>query len=200
MLDSLSADGRLGATVIELSRYRIQGGTGRGYDTAPTLFVNFDGVLHVGRASMDEEGVVSLNTGRSLFEFAPLLIELLKPYPSVELVLTTSWLMTLSPENVIALMPHELARRVVGTTHHVRPRLSDVLNGTHRGFVIKYYALSNHLWHWLAVDETVGVRLEDSGAVFKEHFVLADSVQGLSGEHVQRLIAEWLECATTNSY
>jgi hypothetical protein len=54
----------------------------------PTLFLDFDGTLHVGHAVVDVDGQVSLESGRQLFEYAPLLVELLAPYPDVEIVLT----------------------------------------------------------------------------------------------------------------
>ncbi|MGF6858503.1 hypothetical protein [Paraburkholderia sp. CI3] len=49
-------------------------------NTTPTLFVDFDGTLHVGHAYIDEQDRVTLDTGRTLLEFAPLLVELLAPY------------------------------------------------------------------------------------------------------------------------
>jgi hypothetical protein len=158
------------------------------------LFVDFDGTLHIGRASMSEDGTISLDTGRPLFEFAPLLIELLKPYASVQLVLTTSWLMTLPPEDVVALMPHELALRVVGTTRRIKPRLSDVLNGTHRAYVINCCAQIMKLQHWLAIDEDAfgASRLEGTHDQFAEHFLSADPALGLSDEHARGRIEDWL--------
>lgn len=96
----------------------------------PTLFVDFDGTLHVGRALIDERGAITLDSGRPLLEFAPLLVELLEPYPSVEIVLTTSWLQKLPTDEVISYLPQALARRVVDTTRDIKARLSYVLNGS----------------------------------------------------------------------
>ncbi len=143
---------------------------------------------------MDEHRVITLDTGRPLFEFAPLLIELLKPYPSVRLVLTTSWLMTLTQEEVVALMPSELGRRVVGTTQFVPSRLSYILNGTDRTYVIWKYACGKRLKHWLAVDDAVYGADEfgrKRGEV-DEHFLLLNPLRGLSDDAALQRIAEWL--------
>lgn len=83
----------------------------------PTLFLSFDGTLHVGHALLDtSSGEVTLDSGREPFEYVPLLAEMLKPYPEVEIVLTTGWLRTLSLDKVLSYLPHELAHRVVETT------------------------------------------------------------------------------------
>ena len=67
-------------------------------ETAPTLFVDYDGTLHSGHAFLDTDGQVTLESGRLLLEYAPLLVEMLDPYPVVQIVLTTSWLQTLPTE------------------------------------------------------------------------------------------------------
>jgi hypothetical protein len=202
MSKSSAAGERSTGSVIELSHYRAQGRTAPTPCATPTLFVDFDGTFHIGRASMSEDGTISLNTGRPLFEFAPLLIELLEPYASVQLVLTTSWLMTLSPEDVVAAMPHELALRVAGTTHRIKPRLNDVLNGTHRACVINCYAQTMKLQHWLAIDEdAIGAsRFEGTHDLFVGHFLSANPALGLSDVHARRRIEDWLVNLSTISH
>ncbi|QNB12622.1 hypothetical protein G5S35_14265 [Paraburkholderia tropica] len=161
---------------------------------APTLFVDFDGTLHVGHAAMNACGEIALDTGRPLFEFAPLLADLLEPYPEVALVLTTSWLMTLDEKEVTALLPCGLARRVVGTTRDIRPRLSYLLNGTARTYVITSYAYGASLTKWLAIDDSV-YGAEGFGRERGElahHFVLLDSSQGLGAAVAQQRVKRWL--------
>ncbi|OBR53157.1 hypothetical protein A6456_09345 [Paraburkholderia tropica] len=160
----------------------------------PTLFLDFDFTLHVGHAAMDEDGRISLDTGRPLFEFAPLLIDLLEPYPDVVLVLTTSWLMTLSAGQVTARLPFELGRRVVGTTRHIKPRLSHILNGSDRTYVIACYAYGASLKHWLAIDDSV-FGAAGFGSHFGElsdHFLLLDSSCGINAPSALSRIGEWL--------
>ncbi|MEM5371641.1 HAD domain-containing protein [Paraburkholderia azotifigens] len=163
-------------------------------NATPTLFVDFDGTLHVGRASMDETGMISLNTGRPLFEFAPLLVELLDPYPSVQLVLTTSWLMTLSQDDIVSLMPPELAHRVVDTTRHIKSRVGYILNGTDRTYVISRYAYSKQLKHWLAIDDAVfgAEQFGNTRGELVDHFVLLHPNRGLNDCDALRRVSEWL--------
>lgn len=121
----------------------------------PTLFVDFDGTLHTGNPYIGEGDEITLDTGHPLLEYAPLLADLLAPYPDVEIVLTTSWVRRLPEERVIAYLPPELRPRVVGTTGSTKPRRSYVLDGTERTHVIASYVYGKRLRHWLAIDDAV---------------------------------------------
>ena len=158
--------------------------------TAPTLFLDFDGTLHVGRAVVDPDGQVSLESRRKLFEYAPLLVELLEPYPSVEIVLTTSWPEAMTDETVLSHLPQELARRVVDTTRGRKPRFSYMLNGSGRTDVISCYALGKGLTRWLAIDDSVyGVyHLGREPGQLMKNFVLLDSSRGIGDEIAQHRI------------
>jgi len=162
--------------------------------TTPTLFLDFDGTLHAGHGLIDQNDQITLDSGRPLFEFAPLLVEMLGPYPSVEIVLTTSWLQKLPTETVISYLPPELARRVVDTTKGIKPRLSYVLDGSERTYVIASYAHGHRLKNWLAIDDSV-FRAHQFGrepGELLEHFLLLDSTRGISDESAQQRIREWL--------
>ncbi len=163
-------------------------------NTTPTLFVDFDGTLHVGHAYIDEHEQITLDTGRPLLEFTPQLVELLEAYPDVEIVLTTSWARRLPEERVIDYLPAELRRRVVGTTSSVKPRLSYVLNGTERTHVICSYAYGKRLRHWLAIDDAVfgAERFGREPGELTDHFLLLDPARGISDENALRRISEWL--------
>ncbi len=146
---------------------------------------------------MDEDGRISLDTGRPLFEFAPLLIDLLEPYPDVVLVLTTSWLMTLSAGQVTARLPFELGRRVVGTTRHIKPRLSHILNGSDRTYVIACYAYGASLKHWLAIDDSVfgAAGFGSHYGELSDHYLLLDPSRGISDPTALSRIAQWLDAS-----
>ncbi|WP_232490315.1 HAD domain-containing protein [Burkholderia ubonensis] len=161
--------------------------------TTPTLFVDFDGTLHIGNAYIDDEQI-TLDTGRSLLEFAPLLAELLEPYPSVEIVLTTSWVQTLPVAGVIAHLPEALQRRVVGTTRDVKPRRSYVLDGTERTYVISSYAYGRGLKNWLAIDDAVfgAERFGREPGELADHFLLLDPTRGICDENALSRIRKWL--------
>ena len=162
--------------------------------TTPTLFVDYDGTLHAGHGLIDEAGQITLDTGRPLFEFVQLLVDLLAPYPSVEIVLTTSWLQKLPEDKVIAYLPSELARRVVGTTQGRKARFSYLREGIGRTDIITCYAYGKRLRNWLAIDDSVygadHFGPEPGGLV--RNFVLLDSTLGISDEGAQHRIREWL--------
>ncbi|WP_318834192.1 HAD domain-containing protein [Burkholderia cepacia] len=160
----------------------------------PTLFVDFDGTLHIGNAYIDEDEEITLDTGRPLLEFAPILTELLEPYPNVEIVLTTSWVRRLPEERVIEYLPPELRRRVVGTTRDIKPRLSYVQDGTERTYVISSYAYGKRLRHWLAIDDAVfgAARFGREPGELVDHFLLLDSSSGISDSKALRRVARWL--------
>jgi HAD domain in Swiss Army Knife RNA repair proteins len=162
--------------------------------TAPTLFVDFDGTLHSGHAVLSADGQVSLDSGRPLFECAPLLVAMLEPYPSVQIVLTTSWLRTLSVEKVISHLPPALARRVVDTTQDVKARLSYILNGSERTYVIARYALGHGLKNWLAIDDSVydAYHIGSEPGQLMQNFVLLDAGRGIRDEAAQQRIRDWL--------
>ncbi|MBB5441612.1 MULTISPECIES: HAD domain-containing protein [unclassified Paraburkholderia] len=163
-------------------------------NTTPTLFVDFDGTLHIGNAYIGGDDKITLDSGRPLLEFAPLLIELLEPYPDVEIVLTTSWARRLPEEHVIAYLPPELRTRVVGTTRDIKPRRSYVLDGTERTDVIRSYAYGKRLKHWLAIDDAVfgAERFGREPGELVEHFLLLDSRSGINNGHALSRIAKWL--------
>ncbi len=160
----------------------------------PTLFVDFDGTLHAGNAYIGEDDEITLDSGRPLLEFAPLLAELLAPYPDVEIVLTTSWVRRLPEERVIGYLPPELRPRVVGTTSSIKPRRSYVLDGTERTHVIVSYAYGKRLKHWLAIDDAVlgAERFGQEPGELVDHFLLLDPTRGISDENSQQRIRLWL--------
>jgi hypothetical protein len=84
--------------------------------TTSTLFLDFDGTLCSGRALLEGDGLVTRDSGRPLFEYAPPLVEMLQPYQVVQIALTTLLLQTMSPEKVISYLPPKLAQRVVDST------------------------------------------------------------------------------------
>jgi hypothetical protein len=163
-------------------------------NTTPTLFIDFDGTLHVGNAYIDETDEITLDTGRPLLEFAPLLAELLAPYPDVQIVLSTSWARRLPEERVIAYLPPELRPRVVGTTSSIKPRRSYVLDGTERTHVIASYAYGKRLKHWLAIDDAVfgAERFGRQPGELVDHFLLLDSSKGICDDDALGRIARWL--------
>jgi len=160
----------------------------------PTLFVDYDGTLHRGHATLDQNGDVSLDSGQPLFEYAPPLVEMLDPYPDVQIVLTTSWLDTLPLDQVISYLPSALARRVVGTTRHIKPRAGYLLDGSARTYVIRSYVFEKRLKNWLALDDSVygAFHLSTDFLDLDPHLVLLDAKRGIGDAKARQRIREWL--------
>jgi len=165
----------------------------------PTLFVDFDGTLHRGKGVIDEHGALSLDTGNKLFEFVPDLMEMLDPYPDVEIVLTTSWLDKLPFDDVIKSLPVELTCRIVGTTQGIKPRFGYLIDGRSRTYVIRTYVINNRLKNWLAIDDSVygASSLSFPFLDLRPHLVLLDPSQGLGSEDAQTLVRQWLTSVHT---
>jgi hypothetical protein len=162
----------------------------------PTLFLSFDGTLHIGYGVM-HEGVVSLDSGRKVFEFAPILVELLRPYPQVEIVLTTGWLRSITVDEVISCLPPDLACRVVGTMQDFKPRLSYEQSGVGRTDVIVSYAYGKRLKNWLAIDDEAfgGYKFGYAPGALADHFLLLNPERGISDLRAQEHVRRWLELA-----
>jgi transcriptional regulator with XRE-family HTH domain len=163
--------------------------------TAPTLFLDFDGTLHVGHGVIDKDGKTSLDNGRELFEFASILVKILRPYPQVEIVLTTGWLQRFPIDKVISFLPQELGQRVVDTTKDLKPRFSYEKNGEGRTDVIVSYVYGKRLKNWLAIDDAVfgAHKFGYRPGELSEHFLLLNSERGIGDASAQKHIQSWLE-------
>ncbi|ASL47824.1 hypothetical protein bAD24_III10535 [Burkholderia sp. AD24] len=155
---------------------------------APTLYLNYGGVLNIGHGVVDDHGVVTLDSGRPPFEFAPVLVEVLAPWPQVQIIVTTSWLRTLGVEKTIALLPGALCRRVVGTTLGTPPRLGEIRDGTAKTMTVIRHALKHGVTIWLALDdEAWGVPSD-----YEQHFLHTDSDTALGAPGTGKRLREWL--------
>ncbi|MGF6511304.1 HAD domain-containing protein [Paraburkholderia sp. 32] len=79
-------------------------------------------------------------------------------------------------------LPPELQPRVVGTTSHIKPRRSYVLDGTERTRVICSYVYGKRLKHWLAIDDAVfgAEQFGREPGELTDHFLLLDSSIGIA--------------------
>lgn len=119
------------------------------------LFLDIDGVLHRGIARRSGNRVVSSAPGSiELFEYAAVLDELLRPYPDVEIVLSSDWSIVLGVEFTRNAVPSpQLRDRIVGATSDGCTfdwRLWPVLS---RGAQVLDYVSRNSPLRWLAVDD-----------------------------------------------
>ncbi|WP_434718154.1 HAD domain-containing protein [Paraburkholderia sp. A1BS-2L] len=155
---------------------------------APTLYIGFGGVLNVGEGLVDRDGNVSLDSGRPPFEFVPYLIDVLAPYPGVQLILTTTWTATLGEARTAELLPVELSARVVGTTLHYPPRFGEVRAGFGRTMSILRHAAAYGIETWLALsDDYFSLPF-----VKESNFLRVPSDTALGTPIVRIALREWL--------
>ncbi|MFM0126743.1 HAD domain-containing protein [Paraburkholderia sediminicola] len=123
--------------------------------TRQVLFLDIDGVLHRGNSYVAGARIVTSAPGRiELFEYLPVLVELLSSYPDVEVVLSSDWSYRFGVEATRDMMPDlSLRKRVTAATYQgcefdevLWPMLS-------RGAQVLDYVRRNSLLHWLAIDD-----------------------------------------------
>lgn len=146
---------------------------GRDSLNKPTVFLDFDGVLHPDEVYLVRNQPVLRMDGFSLFEWSGILAESLDPYPAVQLVLSTSWVRLLGFEEAREHLPEPLRQRVTGATWHATvPRRWTQMT---RYEQVLHYIERHRTTRWLAID--------DDGAGWAEkhlpNLVLTDSLLGL---------------------
>lgn len=118
------------------------------------LFLDFDGVLHRGNSYETPNGIISDTNDIRLFEFVPILDELLRPYPQIRIVLSTDWCIRFGLERSSdRLQAESLRNRIVGSTYS--PGVDDPKAWIQRsrGTQVLRYVHQHGLTSWLAVDD-----------------------------------------------
>jgi len=158
------------------------------------LFLDFDGVIHRLSAYVTPQGLVSANSSIRLFEFAPILTTLLEPYPTVEIVLSTSWVRGFGFQYARDALPVHLRNRVSDATYDPESREAWAWPEIGRGIQVMRYVEMHGLTRWLAIDDENDGFEEDT-----PHFIQCDPKLGLGDEATRRRIESglfeqfWLE-------
>jgi hypothetical protein len=157
------------------------------------LFLDFDGTLHPASVYRHPKQGVFLRgaPGHTLFEHAELLARLLEPYPTVKIVLSTSWIQRYegSIPHVSRKLPSALRKRIIGATFHGRMD-PVVFSAMPRGWQIWSDVTRRHPSAWIALDD------DDAGwpEWCRDHLVLCDPTLGISVpavlEELERKLAE----------
>jgi hypothetical protein len=117
------------------------------------LYLDFDGVLHDDAVYWSPKIGIHLRTpGRTLFEWMPVLEELLAPRPDVKIVLSTSWVRVKGFGYAKKQLTPSLQSRVIGATFHRREMRKDVFDNMSRGEQIFANVLRRRPTAWLALD------------------------------------------------
>lgn len=143
------------------------------------LYLDFDGVLHPDEVYRHVKSPhIRLHVpGHSLFENLPWLTHALEGFPSLKIVLSTSWVRSFDYHRARRRL-RALRGRVIGATFHSLymdaevfqdiPRHQQILRDVHR----------RRPGRWLAVDDAV----KDWPASLREHLFATESASGLLEE------------------
>lgn len=161
----------------------------RGY---PVLYLDFDGPLHPNEVYQTKKGIVLRAPGHELFENVPILERILVQYPTVRIVLSTSWVVAKGFQFARSQLSPMLQERVLGATFHRRyMRKGEFLNMS-RGMQVYSDAMRRNTGGWVALDD------DDDGwpRACLDHLVCCDETAGLAGEQTQRELVAQLDSLT----
>lgn len=149
------------------------------------LYLDYDGVLHHDAVFRSPKRGIFIDAnvapGHRLFEWTEVLVQALRPYSELGIVLSTSWVRALGFTKARNHLPTELSSRVIGATFHGRAHredavLSDSILRPSRGVEVMADVARRRPGQWVAVDDT------DEGwpDEHRDRVVLCDSSKGLS--------------------
>lgn len=154
------------------------------------LYLDFDGVLHDSEVyNHPKRGIYIATPGRQLFEWMPVLEELLEPHPSVRIVLSTSWVRIKSFNFAKKQLGLSLQNRVIGATFHKRHMSALAFAERPRGVQILGDAIRRRPTAWLAIDD----EHEGWPEAHCERLVCTDGARGLSDPAVQKELKQKLD-------
>lgn len=143
------------------------------------LFLDFDGVLHPDEVYLTRKGPKLRGEGE-LFMWAPALDAELASLPTVQIVLSTSWVRNLGFSRARKYLPESLRARVIGSTWHssMAKDWADRIwwdQATRHGQIRRYVERAGVV-DWLAVDDDG----ESWASSDRTRLVLTDGRLGLS--------------------
>jgi hypothetical protein len=159
---------------------------------ALVLYLDYDGVLHHENCLWHPRRGPYLKAppGHTLFQHAPLLSELLEPYPTIKIVLSTSWVRQYGFTGTAKKLPTALSERCIGATWHSKNRfLEHEWASAPRGMQIWGDVVRRHPRAWLAIDDDY---LGWPRWAMDDNYVRTDEVDGISHPAVLKLLKEKL--------
>jgi len=149
----------------------------------PLLYLDFDGVLSHENVLWHEQGAYLDAPERySLFQHAPLLEEMLQPYPAILIVLSTSWVVRYGCAGAALRLPKSLRSRVVGATFDSEAPADFAY--IPRGEQVTADVLRRKPSRWLALDDNT----EGWPAWALPNFVRTHPYEGISPKGIQAQI------------
>lgn len=119
------------------------------------LYLDFDGVLHHENCLWHpKRGAYLVAPERyTLFQHTELLVQVLTPYPEVQIVLSTSWIRRYGVATSAKRLPAALQSRVIGGTFHSRYMRDEDFGGLLRGQQVHEDVLRRRPRDWIALDD-----------------------------------------------
>ncbi|WP_170291464.1 HAD domain-containing protein [Dechloromonas hortensis] len=142
------------------------------------LYLDFDGVLHPdGTEAIDDRGRLIANP--ALFSWLPVLVELLKPFPEVRIIVSSDWRRLFDDAALIRLLG-PLGNRFAGVVERIAPpRAQEILHD----------AQTRGLSDWIALDDHRSVH---QAARMDPRFIACEPVLGVTSDQVQLAVRMWL--------
>lgn len=148
----------------------------------PVLYLDFDGVLMHENVLWHPRRGAYLHAPEQyrLFQHAALLEEMLWPYPTIQVVLSTSWVLQYRCAGAAKRLPCGLRVRVVGATYHSEMR-KEAFRMLPRGEQVTQDVLRRRPGAWLALDDDPTGWPEWS----VQHLLVTDPHEGISPANLQ---------------
>lgn len=154
------------------------------------LYLDFDGVLHDEQVYFHPRRGICLDTpNRTLFEWMPILDDLLAPHAEVKIVLSTSWVRIRDFSFAKSQLSSTLQERVIGATFHSREMRKNEFVLMPRGVQIANDVFRRSPQAWFAIDD------DHLGwpAWCRDNLIKTDGSRGISALFVQEAIQKMLE-------
>jgi predicted thioredoxin/glutaredoxin len=153
------------------------------------LYLSFDGCLHSRDCQFDYVSGVYIGTdGLKQFAHVALLEEILKPFPEVKIVLSTSWVFLFGKTVAMNCLSPNVRKRVVGATFSTQMNRRSYF-ATPRGIQVLLDVEKRKPKNWLALDDDT----EPWVLGIQSNFVQTNPDLGISDPKVIRLIRQRLE-------
>lgn len=152
-------------------------------------YLDYDAVLHDGNVLRNRtRGMYIKTPGRTFFEWMPILVDLLAPYPGLKIVLTTTWVRELGFNAAKHELSTSLQDRVIGSTF-LHPKIVKAEFDTlPRGMQILGDVERRKPTHWFALDDDAF----GWPAKYRDNLIQTSDQLGLSDPAVQEKVRQRL--------